>query len=111
MANQVFTALLKSTVPKLIDMSPTGKYVPVSRGKMRNVWFPSKIARYAVGEELKAIKAGKIEVQRDVEFGAPRPKLNTPEVKKEEKSTRQKVAHLSVSSDGLCISPSHINTM
>ncbi|TID24842.1 putative prephenate dehydrogenase [NADP(+)] [Venturia nashicola] len=45
-----------------------GRYVPVARGVMRNIWFPSKIARYAVDDELKAIKDGKIVVERDYEF-------------------------------------------
>jgi hypothetical protein len=76
---------------------------------MRNLWFPSKIARYAVGEELKAIKAGKIEVQRDVEFGAKKSEeelelereLNTPAevIEEEEEPTRQKVTHLDVCSN------------
>lgn len=35
---------------------------------MRSKWFPNKIARYAVGEELKAIRDGKIIVGRDYEF-------------------------------------------
>lgn len=46
-----------------------GRYVPIARGVMRTKWFPSKIARYAVDEELKAIRDGKIIVERDFEFG------------------------------------------
>lgn len=35
---------------------------------MRSKWFPNKIARYAVDEELKAIRDGKIVVGRDYDF-------------------------------------------
>lgn len=37
---------------------------------MRNRWYPIKRARYAVGSELLAIKAGKINVSLDSEFNA-----------------------------------------
>jgi hypothetical protein len=37
---------------------------------MRNRWFPFNVARYAVGDELKSIKLGKVNVERDSEFEA-----------------------------------------
>ena len=37
---------------------------------MRNRWHPRSVARYAVGDELRAIKDGKIKVERDPEFTA-----------------------------------------
>lgn len=39
---------------------------------MRSKWFPNKIARYAVDEELKAIRDGKIVVERDYEYDTQR---------------------------------------
>jgi len=47
-----------------------GTYVPISVGQMRNRWFPRHVARYAVGDEVRAIKEGKIHVERDSEFKA-----------------------------------------
>jgi hypothetical protein len=39
---------------------------------MRNRWYPIGVARYAIGDELKDINAGKINVERDSEFEAGR---------------------------------------
>lgn len=67
---------------------------------MRSKWFPNKIARYAVDEELKAIRDGKIVVERDYEFGLreqPKPvELETEEVEVEVLQEAPKVEGIQV---------------
>ena len=67
---------------------------------MRSLWFPNKIARYAVGDELKAIRDGKIQVERDFEFGLEQPKREKKvvdtEVKENAEPIRRKIEHISV---------------
>jgi hypothetical protein len=58
--------MLQST--SLLTIHSPGSYVPISVGQMRNRWFPAGTARYVVGDDLKAVKTGKIQVERDPEF-------------------------------------------
>ncbi|QDS75276.1 hypothetical protein FKW77_000996 [Venturia effusa] len=62
------------------------RYVHIAREVMRNRWFPKRIARYAVGEELKRIKDGAIVVERDYGFKIPSPSKSSepPEPVEEE---------------------------
>jgi len=72
-----------------------GTFVPISAGKMRNIWFPTNIARYAVGEEINAIKAGKIPLERDHAFKVNewyQKKQKAQQKALEEKKTRLKEA-------------------
>lgn len=66
-----------------IDISE-GSYVPISAGQMRNRWFPTRIARYAVGQELRDIKDGKIKVELDTEFVTGRFKQQVAQEKREQ---------------------------
>lgn len=83
---------------------------------MRSTWFPNKIARYAVDEELKAIRDGKIVVQRDFEFGAhQQPKrewkqLDTENAQEKSESTRPKVERITVCSNQFSKLRNHTNT-
>jgi hypothetical protein len=90
--------------------------VPVSKGVMRSIWFPNKIARYAVDEELKAIRDGNIVVQRDFEFGAHQQpkrewkKPNAEDVQERSEPTRPKVDRITVCSNTFPRLQNHTNT-
>ena len=45
--------------------------VPVSPGRMRNIWFPQRMADYLTVTELTAVKKkqGLLSIQRDFNFG------------------------------------------
>lgn len=50
---------------------------------MRNVWFPQRVAEYVPTLTLKELSTKNITIERDVEFGAPKPdtatKTTTPD--------------------------------
>lgn len=47
----------------------TGSIVPISMGRMRNEWFPRKVAEYITQPELRTLRLNNTSVERDVEFG------------------------------------------
>jgi hypothetical protein len=46
-----------------------GTYVPLNPGKMRNKWFPKRLADYVPISQLKQLKADGASIGRDTEFG------------------------------------------
>jgi hypothetical protein len=45
-----------------------GAYIRIAPGHMRNDFFPAKLARYVVGQELKQLLSSGRTIQRDAEF-------------------------------------------
>ncbi|THW51962.1 hypothetical protein D6D21_01226 [Aureobasidium pullulans] len=54
-----------------------GTYVPISIGRMRNEFFPTRTAEYVSSAQLKDMKAKNISAERDFQFGVPDPTLAT----------------------------------
>src|ERR1700712_3798495 len=53
---------------QLTLVATIGAYIRVAPGQMRNDFFPAKLARYVVGNELKQlVNSGRV-IQRDSEF-------------------------------------------
>ncbi|KAG9712471.1 hypothetical protein KCU59_g21156, partial [Aureobasidium melanogenum] len=50
-----------------------GTYVPISIGRMRNEFFPTRTAEYVTPAQLKEMKAKNITAERDFQFGVPDP--------------------------------------
>ncbi|KAI5202895.1 hypothetical protein E4T39_04497 [Aureobasidium subglaciale] len=50
-----------------------GSYVPISIGRMRNEFFPTRSAEYVTSVQLKEMKAKNISAERDFQFGVPDP--------------------------------------
>jgi len=50
-----------------------GTYVPISIGRMRNEFFPTRTAEYVSSAQLKEMKAKNISAERDFQFGVPDP--------------------------------------
>ncbi|KAI5275201.1 hypothetical protein E4T47_01804 [Aureobasidium subglaciale] len=48
-------------------------YVPISIGRMRNEFFPTRSAEYVTSVQLKEMKAKNISAERDFQFGVPDP--------------------------------------
>ncbi|KAK3705449.1 hypothetical protein LTR37_013266 [Vermiconidia calcicola] len=46
-----------------------GAIVPISRGQMRNIWFPKGIADYVTVPELRILRVKNTAMERDFEFG------------------------------------------
>jgi hypothetical protein len=46
-----------------------GSIVPISMGRMRNEWFPLRIAEYVPQKEVRALRLSNTTMERDVEFG------------------------------------------
>ncbi|KAK5149321.1 hypothetical protein LTR04_007202 [Oleoguttula sp. CCFEE 6159] len=46
-----------------------GAYVPIAVGKMRNDWFPRRIAEYVTSAALKDLHARNVPIERDFEAG------------------------------------------
>lgn len=49
--------------------STTGSIVPISMGRMRNEWFPRRIAEYVPQPEMRTLRMSNTAMERDVEFG------------------------------------------
>lgn len=45
-----------------------GSVVPVSRGRMRNIWYPRNMAEYMSTAALKAVPKSDILLERDITF-------------------------------------------
>jgi hypothetical protein len=50
-----------------------GSYIPISIGRMRNEFFPTRAAEYVTSVQLKDMKAKNITAERDFQFGVPDP--------------------------------------
>lgn len=50
-----------------------GTYIPISIGRMRNEFFPTRAAEYVTPAQLKDMKAKNITAERDFQFGVPDP--------------------------------------
>jgi hypothetical protein len=50
-----------------------GSYIPISIGRMRNNFFPTRAAEYVTSAQLKDMKAKNITAERDFQFGVPDP--------------------------------------
>ncbi|KAF2766398.1 hypothetical protein EJ03DRAFT_353991 [Teratosphaeria nubilosa] len=50
-----------------------GAIVPIATGRMRNEWFPRRIADYVTLPEQKTLRHNNVPVQRDFAFGAAPP--------------------------------------
>jgi len=46
-----------------------GSIVPISMGRMRNEWFPRRIAEYVPQTEVRTLRMSNTAMERDVEFG------------------------------------------
>jgi len=52
-----------------------GRIVQISRGLMRNTWFPKGFAEYITGDKLKEVIANKAIAPHDTSFGQPNSKI------------------------------------
>lgn len=60
-----------SSISTLIH--PPGHVLPISRGQMRNKWFPKKIASYITIPEMRTLRLNNTIFERDFAFGAAPP--------------------------------------
>lgn len=49
-------------------MGYLGAIVPVSRGDMRNTWFPQRIAEYVTMPQMKTLKLNNVAMERDYNY-------------------------------------------
>jgi uncharacterized protein YciI len=79
-----------------------GAYIRIAPGHMRNDFFPAKLARYVVGQELKQFLASGRTIQRDAEF-AIRKGLSEAELEAENRAkAQQEAARLKESDMTVC---------
>lgn len=54
-------------------ISYAGHILPISRGQMRNNWFPGRVASYITVPELRTLRLNNTIMERDFAFGAAPP--------------------------------------
>lgn len=68
MAEKVGCSLVRS-LTAVCSQTPSGSIVPLSRGAMRNEWFPAGTADYVTMPELKKLRLAGAPMERDFTYG------------------------------------------
>ena len=57
------------------DGSYSGSVIPVAPGRMRNIFYPRRVAAYVSEEQLRDLRKREIPIERDFMFGIEKPKV------------------------------------
>lgn len=57
------------------DGGYSGSVIPVAPGRMRNIFYPRRVAAYVSEEQLRDLRKREIPIERDFAFGIEKPKV------------------------------------